>query len=117
MTSSILSEHYLVFDKIPLISQYFPHLEHSQPKIWYISSIPNDEQLLKKLNTNELMSSYDVTMTSYCLYNSIVINLADVSRFSNLVFNLKVLTKSKNVLFVNFHQLNGKLWLVLYFLL
>ena len=33
-------------------------------------------------------------MTSYCLYNSIVINLADVSRFSNLVLNLKVLTKA-----------------------
>ena len=31
-------------------------------------------------------------MTSYCLYNFIVINLADVSRFSNLVLNLKVLT-------------------------
>ena len=55
------------------------------------------------------MSSYDVTMTSYCLYNSIIINLADVSRFSNLVLNLKVPTK--NVIFVNFHQLNGKLWL------
>ena len=46
-------------------------------------------------------------MTSYCLYNFIVINLADVSRFLNLVL--------KNVLFVNFHQLNGKLWLVLHF--
>ena len=33
-------------------------------------------------------------MTSYCLYNFIAINLADVSRFSNLVLNLKVLTKS-----------------------
>ena len=33
-------------------------------------------------------------MTPYCLYNFIAINLADVSRFSNLVLNLKVLTKS-----------------------
>ena len=40
------------------------------------------------------MNSYDVTMTSYCLFNFIVINCADVSRFSNLVLNLKVLTKS-----------------------
>ena len=36
------------------------------------------------------MNSYDVTMTSYCLYNSIVISLADISRFSNLLLNLKV---------------------------
>ena len=40
------------------------------------------------------MSSYDVTMTSYCLYSSILINLAEVSRFSNLVLNLNILTKS-----------------------
>ena len=33
-------------------------------------------------------------MTSYFLYNSIVINLADVSRISTLVLNMKVLTKS-----------------------
>ena len=33
-------------------------------------------------------------MTSYCLYNSIVLNPADVSSFSNLVLNLKVLTKN-----------------------
>ena len=32
------------------------------------------------------MNSYDVTMTSYCLYNFIVINLANVSRFSDLVY-------------------------------
>ena len=40
------------------------------------------------------MNSYDITMTSYCLYNFIAINLADVSKFSNLVLKLKVLTKS-----------------------
>ena len=40
------------------------------------------------------MNSCDVTMTSYCLYNFIVINLAEVSSFSNLVFNWKALTKS-----------------------
>ena len=65
------------------------------------------------------MNSSDVTMTSYCLYNIIVINLADVSRFSNSVLNLEEVTKEfefpKNVLFVSFHQLNGKLWLILYF--
>ena len=33
-------------------------------------------------------------MTSYYLYNFIVINLADISRFSNLVLILKVLTNS-----------------------
>ena len=33
-------------------------------------------------------------MTSYFLHNFIVINLAEVIRFSNLVLNLKVLTKS-----------------------
>ena len=33
-------------------------------------------------------------MTLYCSQNFIVINLADVSRFSNLVLNLRVLTKS-----------------------
>ena len=32
-------------------------------------------------------------MTSYCLYNFIAINLADVSRFFNLVLNSKVPTK------------------------
>ena len=61
------------------------------------------------------MSSYDVTMTSYCLYNSVVVNLADVSRLIKLESTYQ--ERSKNVLFVNFHQLNGKLWLVLYFLL
>ena len=34
-------------------------------------------------------------MTSYCLYNFIVINLADVSKFSNSVLNLKVLASQK----------------------
>ena len=33
-------------------------------------------------------------MTSYCLYNSIVINIADISKFSNLVLNVKILTKN-----------------------
>ena len=33
-------------------------------------------------------------MTAYCLYTFIVINFDDNSRFSNLVLNLKVLTKS-----------------------
>ena len=33
-------------------------------------------------------------MSSYCLYNFIAINFADISRFSNLVLKLKVLTKS-----------------------
>ena len=32
-------------------------------------------------------------MTSYCLYNFIAINLADVSRFLNLVLNSKVPTQ------------------------
>ena len=40
------------------------------------------------------MNSYDFTMMSYCLYNFIAINDADVSKFSNLVLKLKVLTKS-----------------------
>ena len=34
--------------KISLISQYFPHLEHQRPEIWYISSMTNGEQLLIK---------------------------------------------------------------------
>ena len=33
-------------------------------------------------------------MTSYFLYNCIVINLTNVNRFSNLVLKLKVPTKS-----------------------
>ena len=59
---------------------------------------------------SSLINSYDVTMMSYCLYNFIVINLAEVSRFSNLVLNLKVPTKS-------FPKMYYLLWLVLYFLL
>ena len=32
------------------------------------------------------MNLNDITVMSYCLYNSIAIILADVSRFSNLLF-------------------------------
>ena len=53
-------------------------------------------------------------MTSYCLYNFIAINLADVSR--NFKFSVEFESTyqglSNNVLFVTFYQVNGKLWLV-----
>ena len=32
------------------------------------------------------MNLHDITMMSYSLYNSVAITLADVSRFSNLLF-------------------------------
>ena len=43
----------------------------------------------------------------------IVINLADISKFSNLVLNFKSFPK---IYYLSI-QLNGKLWLVLYVLL
>ena len=40
------------------------------------------------------MKLFDAMITSYILCNLIVINLADISRFLNLVLKLKVLTES-----------------------
>ena len=75
----------------------------------------NGEQLLIKIEFQ--LNSYDVAMTLCYLYDFIDINLADINRFFGIELERAYKELSKNALFVNFHQLNGKLWLVLYFLL
>ena len=53
------------------------------------------------------MNSFDITMTSYFLYNFIAINLDEVTRFSNLVLNLKSLAKSFPKMYYLSISING----------